>query len=78
MVSLLSAKIVYVLGISNIVFGLLILFSCRCMLGLVIGKLMKYNWYRKFYSIHCWFWWLFIISVFLHAVLAIITYGNPF
>ncbi len=78
MVELLTAKIVYVLGISNIVFGLLILFTCRCMLGLVVRKLMKYEWYRKFYRLHCYFWWLFILSVFLHAIFAFMVFGNPF
>jgi len=76
MVSL--AQIVFILGITNIISLFFVLLSCRCMLGTFVNKLWKYEWYKKFYSLHCYFWWIFIISVIFHAVLAIITFGNPF
>jgi len=64
-------KLVFVLGITNMVFGLLVLFSCRCMLGTFVKKLYNYNWYRKFYKYHCYYWWIFFVSVFLHSFLAL-------
>lgn len=74
---MLLAQLVFILGITNLVSLLLVLFSCRCMLGTFVNKLWKYEGYRKFYSLHCYFWWLFVISVILHAVLAIVVYGIP-
>jgi len=64
-------KIVLILGITNIVFGLLVLFSCRCMMGTFIKKFFDYNWYKKFYKYHCYYWWIFFASVFMHALLAL-------
>ncbi len=76
--SILLTKLTYILGITNIVFGILILLSCRCMAGKFIMKLYKYQWYQKFYRYHCYYWWVFILSVFAHAILAINVFGNPF
>ncbi|MBS3108486.1 hypothetical protein J4409_01310 [Candidatus Woesearchaeota archaeon] len=33
--------------------------------------------YEKFYNYHCYYWWIFIISVILHATLALYAYGIP-
>ena len=75
----LGPKLVYLLGISNLLGLLLVFFSCRCLMGPGLGKLMtRIPNYMKFYSLHCYFWWFFFISVALHAVLAILIYGNPF
>ncbi|MAG20348.1 hypothetical protein CL618_02860 [archaeon] len=69
---LLGSKIVYVLGFVNIFGLLLVLFSCRCLgFRLKIGA-------SKFYKYHCYYWWIFIISVLLHALLAFNVFGNPF
>ncbi len=74
-----GAKAAYVLGITNLLGLLLVFFSCRCLMGSALAKrLWQHGWYRKFYSMHCYYWWLFFVSVALHAVLAIIAYGNPF
>ncbi len=76
---LIGARLVYLLGIINIVGLLLVFFSCRCLMGSRLAKwLRQFGWYKKFYSMHCFYWWLFFVSVALHAVLAIIAYGNPF
>ena len=69
-------KIVFVLGIVNLISLFLVLFSCRCMMGTIVSRLVRYNWYKKFYSFHGYYWWIFIISVLLHSVLAVIVYGN--
>lgn len=76
---LIGTKIVYILGIANIAGLLLVFFSCRCLMGSALAKkLMQHEWYRKFYNAHCYYWWLFFVSVALHAALAILVYGNPF
>ncbi len=74
----LLAKGVFILGISNLIFLSLVLLTCRCTLSNFSKMLWKYNWYKKLYEHHCIFWKLFLLSVFLHAVLAIVNYGNPF
>ena len=71
-------KTVFILGALNIIFIVLVILTCRCMMPKSMKRLFKYKWYKKFYHLHKYFWWFFIISVFLHAVLAIIVYGNPF
>ena len=73
-----AQKVIFILGITNIIFAVLIFFSCRCMLEIFVGKLMKYGWYSKFYKYHCYYWRFFILSVIVHATLAFLTFGNPF
>lgn len=74
-----GAKLVYLFGISNVACLLLVLLSCRCMMGVrMFANLMQYAWYKRFYTLHCYYWWAFIISVFLHTLLAFTIFGNPF
>ncbi|MEW6062946.1 MAG: hypothetical protein AB1571_01055 [Nanoarchaeota archaeon] len=74
-----GAKLVFVLGITNVIGLLLIYFSCRCRLGnSFFSKLIKKKWYEKFYNMHCYFWWFFFTSVVLHAIIALLTFGIPF
>jgi len=76
---LIAMRILFILGIVNLVAGLLIFFSCRCLPGSRIGKgLMKHPWYQKFFKLHCYIWWIFWLSVVAHAVLAMIYIGWPF
>ena len=76
----LGIQLVFTLGITNVIFFLLILLSCRCMGILKLtNKLFEYKWYReKFYKLHCYFWWGFILSVILHTVFAFLVFGSPF
>lgn len=74
----LGIKIVYVLGWSNVVFLFLILFSCRCIIGLKSAALSRSKIYMAIYKYHCYYWWLLAASVILHAVIAFIVFGNPF
>ncbi|PIS05468.1 MAG: hypothetical protein COT81_01050 [Candidatus Buchananbacteria bacterium CG10_big_fil_rev_8_21_14_0_10_42_9] len=74
----LAAKIVFIAGLTNIFFLILIFFSCRCLSGKLIAPLMAKPWFRKFYQWHCWYWWGFFISVLIHSILALYVYGNPF
>lgn len=77
--ALLSVRITFILGITNLIALALVAFSCRCIIGNKIAdKLQNYSWYQKFYKKHCYYWWFLFVSVFFHAVFAIIAYGIPF
>ena len=76
---LFTTKILMILGISNFLFLLLISSSCRCMgFHALTNKLFQYNWYKKFYSYHCYYWYGLWLSVTLHAVIALSLFGWPF
>tara|TARA_Y100000310_G_scaffold324587_1_gene386609 strand:- start:42 stop:287 length:246 start_codon:yes stop_codon:yes gene_type:complete len=75
----LGIKLIYILGITNILSIILVMFTCRCMgLYRLTNKLFQYPWFQKIYSKHCWYWYIFIISVFAHTILAFKILGNPF
>ena len=73
-----AVRVIFILGIINLVAGALILLTCRCIPGLkVTGKLMKYPAYQRFHKYHCYIWWAFWVSVIAHAVFAIAFLGVP-
>ena len=73
------SRTIFILAIANLTTGALIFLSCRCIPGLAWGvRLMRYNWFKSFYRVHCYIWWVFWISVVAHAVLAIMFMGFPF
>jgi hypothetical protein len=77
--TLVAIRVITVLGIINLVTGVLIFFSCRCLPGIKIGHgLMKYTWYQKFFKLHCYIWWIFWISVVVHAIFVMVYLGWPF
>jgi len=75
-------RLIFILGIINLVTGVLVLSTCRCIPGSKItkitGNLMKYRVYQHFFKYHCYIWWVFWSSVVVHAVLAISFIGVPF
>lgn len=72
-------KLTFIFGIINIISLLLVFFSCRCLVGInFVKKMSKYKWYSKFYGIHCYYWWVLFISVFIHSLLAFYTFGSNF
>ncbi|MFC2024746.1 hypothetical protein ACFLTJ_04170 [Chloroflexota bacterium] len=74
--SLVAARVIYVLGITNLVTGLLVFFTCRCLPGSRLGrKWMQHGRYQRFYRYHCYYWWAFWISVIVHAVFGIAFLG---
>ncbi len=75
---LLGARLSFILGITNIIGLLLVLGSCRCILGWQPKFLQSRKWFMSFYGYHCWYWRLFLLSVFLHALVSIATFGYPF
>ena len=77
--SVVVARIIFVLGITNIVTGVLVFFTCRCLPGWKLTRpLMQHHWYQRVFKWHCTIWWIFWTSVLCHAVLAIGFYGKPF
>jgi hypothetical protein len=76
--SIFSARLVFILGIVNLVSAVLIFSSCRCIPGLAItGNLMKSAAYRRYYKYHCYIWWIFLPSVVVHTILAFAYFGVP-
>jgi hypothetical protein len=74
-----APKIVFVLGLTNILSGLLVFFTCRCVPGWNPARsLMQHAWYQRIFKWHCVVWWVFWVSVMVHAVFAIGYYGKPF
>ncbi len=77
-----ATRLIFILGIINLVTGVLIFFSCRCIpsskITKITGNLMKYRVYQRFFKFHCYIWWAFWSSVIAHAVLAILFIGVPF
>ena len=76
--ALTAIRVIFILGIINLLTGLLIFFSCRCLPGARIGKwLMKHKWYQRYFKWHCYIWWIFWASVVVHAVFGLIYIGWP-
>lgn len=72
-------RVLFILGIVNVVTGLVLFFTCRCLPGARIGKnLMKHKWYQRFFKYHCYIWWIFGASIIVHAILAFKYLGWPF
>jgi hypothetical protein len=73
------ARVIFVLGLVNVITGLSIFLSCRCIPGSKIGtRLMKYSAYKRFFKYHCYIWWPFWTSVVVHVIFAFMFIGFPF
>ncbi|MDP2720315.1 MAG: hypothetical protein U1D67_06115 [Dehalococcoidia bacterium] len=76
--TLAATRVILILGVINLLTGVCIFFSCRCLPGSRIGvKLTGFRWYQRFFKYHCFLWWIFWPSVMLHATLTIIFLGWP-
>jgi len=67
--TLTAARVLFALGIVNLVTGLMVLFTCRCLPTSRLGSFYKY---------HCYYWWVFWVSVIIHAIFGLGLIGNPF
>jgi hypothetical protein len=77
--TILAAKAIYTLGIVNLVTGLMVFFTCRCLPGARIGhSWMQNTQYKRFYKYHCYYWWAFWVSVVVHAIFGLGLLGNPY
>ncbi len=79
MFQLIAPKAIFVLGIINLVTGIMVFLTCRCPAGSKrLAKLRQYPLYQSLFSYHCYIWWVFWVSVIIHAIVAIILVGSPF
>lgn len=77
--SLLAIRILFIFSILNMLFGVLVFLSCRCLPGFKWANgIMQNRKYLSFYKFHCWLWLMFLISVTIHAIFAINIMGFPF
>lgn len=76
---LLAIRLVFVLGLVNLLTLLALLLSCRCMgvLGLY-SRMSRWGPYRRLYRYHCYYWVILGVSVIAHLVIAIYALGVPF
>ena len=67
-----ALDIIVAFSITNIVLGILVFFSCRCLPGFKFSRgLMHNKTYLKFYKYHGYLCLFFLVSVMIHAVFAI-------
>ena len=78
--SVFAVRLIFILSIINLLSGVLVLFTCRCIpvLRFTGGKLMQNPFYKAIYKYHCYIWWVFWVSVIVHAIFAIGVYRVPF
>ena len=73
-----APRVIFILGMLNLLTGLLVFFSCRCLPGSKIGAvLMQKPLYKSFYKWHCHIWKVFWPSVIVHTILALVFFGWP-
>jgi len=76
--SIIVVRLIFILGIVNLLAAMLIFFSCRCIPGSrLLSKLTKYTAYKRLFKYHCYIWWILWPSVIVHATLAILFFGIP-
>lgn len=73
-----DAQVSFATGIVNIVALLLVLATCRCAPVRLPEPVRRMNSYQVLLKYHCWYWWVFLLSVILHAVFAVSAFGVPF
>ncbi len=77
--ALLATRLVFILGITNLLLVSSIFVSCRCILGSAAGaRLMKMGWYASLSRHHCHLWYLLGVSMTLHIIIAVYLLGFPF
>lgn len=71
--------VIFITAMINLLAICLILLSCRCInMWPLTSFLSKYPWFKRFFKWHCYFWYLFIPSVIIHAFFALSVIGFPF
>lgn len=76
---LLAIRLVFILGLVNLLTLLALFFSCRCMgwLGLY-SRMSRFRAYKTLYGFHCYYWIVLGLSVAAHLGIAISVLGIPF
>jgi len=76
---LLGIRLIVIFGITNVITFLMIASTCRCVVGVrFVNDMMKQDWYKWFFSHHCWYWRMFFLSVIIHIALVLMVFGIPF
>jgi len=76
--SLAVARTIFILGVLNLVTGLMIFFSCRCLPGSRVGsRIRDLRPYKRLFRYHCHLWKIFWPSVAVHAFFALMFFGWP-
>ena len=71
-------RVIFILGILNIVMALLVFGTCRCVSGgRLLSRLMKYSIHKRIFGYHCHFWKVFWPSIIIHAFFALVYFGWP-
>lgn len=74
-----TVQILFVLGLTNLLFLILVALSCRCLaMNRLTDHWLNHKSYQKFYSYHCYYWYGFILSVLTHTTIALWLFGWPF
>lgn len=74
----LGIKLIVLMGISNLIWLILVRLSCRCMLKhKFYTNWMKNKRFDAFFNLHCFFWLLLEISVLIHVTLVLLIFGIP-
>jgi hypothetical protein len=74
-----AMRLIIGLGIAGGVVGLLIYLSCRCFPAWKpVSKIMNNARYKRFFKIHCNFWWLFGALVLMHILAVYFYFYTPF
>ena len=77
--SIIAARIIFTFSLLNVILGILVFFTCRCMPGFKFAHgLMRNKSYLRFYRFHGYLWLIFLVSALTHAVFAIGFMGIPF
>lgn len=67
----LAMRLLMLTGVLNLVFLLMLLFSCRCtMVPKALERMTRSRRFHRFYGLHCYLWPLMIISTLVHLALA--------
>lgn len=67
-----ASWVIFILAITNVILGIRVFLSCRCMPGYKFARgLMHNKSYLRFYKFHGYLWLIFLVSALTHAVFAI-------
>jgi hypothetical protein len=76
--TILGIRLVYFFGVTNLIIMALIFSTCRCMIGSkFVNDHLKKGWYKWLYEHHCLYWWIMLLSIVSHMVLAYVSFGLP-
>ncbi len=74
----LATRLVFILGLVNLLSLLALFFSCRCMAGTgLYYKMSGFRTYTRFYRYHCYYSIILGLSITAHLGIAVSVLGIP-